>query len=879
MSRFTPLIRQYLSIKNRYKDAILFFRMGDFYEMFFDDAKMASRELDIALTSRDKNKKEAVPMCGVPYHSAATYINRLLEKGYKVAICEQMEDPSTAKDLVRREVVRILSPGMVIDPENIPDSRNNYIMAIHKNQKGVGIAFLDITTGDFKTSQLQSIEDALNEIFTIMPKEVILPYAEKNGGISAKIEKLFRNITITFLEDWLFEKEFCLETLKDHFNIAAVEGLGISKAPAAISAAGALLHYVKDTQRSHLPHVRSIRAYQKSDFVQMDESTQRNLELFETLAGGTEKGTLLDILDFTATAMGARTLREWIKRPLLEIDEIKMRLDAVEELISKRKEREDIRTILKEVRDLERIVGKISLNNAAPRDLFSLKISAGRIPGILTTLKNFRSPLLKEIASASDLSEVHKILDESIKDDPPASLSEGDIIKEGFNKELDELRKIIHQGRRWIAELEQEEKKRTGIQNLKIGYNRVFGYYIEVTKSQISKVPDDYERKQTLVGGERFTSSKLKEYETRILGAEERLAKLEKTVFEEICREISGWAPEILETARKLAYLDVLACFATAAELNDYTKPVITDEKIIRIKEGRHPVIEKMNLEERFVPNDIFLDSFENKMIILTGPNMAGKSTAMRQVALIVLMAQAGSFVPARRAEIGIVDKIFVRAGAVDYLGKGMSTFMVEMVETASILNSATERSLIILDEIGRGTSTYDGISIAWAVAEYIYDTFREGPRTIFATHYHELTELAANKPGIKNFNVAVREKGDQITFIRKLQPGGTSKSYGIQVAKLAGMPAEVVDRAFEILGNLQKNTPVEPEKEKKPAKKTKKNTIQLELFDQKDELEEKLLKLDINNITPLAALNILSELKQIAQNNHGRRRRPRAKL
>lgn len=875
MRKSGSLFNQYKKIKEQYSDAILFFRIGDFYEMFFDDARIASAILEIALTSRDRDSENPIPMCGVPYHAAAAYIARLVNQGHRVAICEQVEDPQEARGIVRREVVRVVTPGLMIDPENLEALKNNYLMAIF-GIGPVGLAYIDISTGEFRLTELGDVSEIRAEVSRIDPKEVVLPRSlQPKEGEGSRADVWAASLDgrmVTYLDDWIFDEEHARMILRDQFQTVTLEGFGVETFHQGIIAAGALLHYVRETQRSRLEHVDRLLPYRSENYMLLDDSSKRNLEIFTTFMGGTGKGTLLEVLDCTITAMGGRMLRSWLNWPMVDRNAIESRLNAVEELVQNGITLSDIRSSMRGVRDLERITGKIVMRSANPRDLIALRQSLRQLPIIKKIMQSSRAELLAEAAALDSLTDIEDLLSKALMDEPPPSIREGGVIREGYHPFLDELRSAAHEGKGGIARMEASERERTKIHNLRVGYNRVFGYYIEVTHSHINKVPDDYVRKQTLANAERYINQELKEYETRVLGAEERMIELEQRLFDQIIEQVAHQASRLRATAGLLARLDALAALADVASRNRYVRPSLREDDVIEVVEGRHPVIERMNLEEPFVPNDIRLDCQENQLLIITGPNMAGKSTLMRQVALIVLMAQAGSFVPAERADIGIVDRIFTRIGATDYLARGLSTFMVEMVETANILNNATGRSLILLDEIGRGTSTFDGLSIAWAVAEYLHDMGTIGPRVLFATHYHELTDLSRTKDRVKNFNIAVREWEDRIIFLRKIQPGSTSRSYGIQVARLAGLPREVIARAREILANLE-GEELDGEGAprlaiRKNMQKAGKHPVQLQLFSRKDyhPVIHELKTLDINRLTPIQAINLLERLCRMAR-------------
>ncbi len=857
------MINQYLRIKSQYPDSILFFRMGDFYEMFFEDAQVASKELDIALTSRDKGRKDSIPLCGVPHFTAETYISRLLQKGYKVALCDQVEDPKQVKGIVKREVVRVFTPGLTMDAIHLGTGENNYLMGFCAEGEVFGLAFLEISTGELKACQVSGFEPFLNEAHRNEPKEILSLHRFQEHPCFAGFKKSFENGLINFLEDSKFDSfrplnEARGDSIPREFPLAAI-------------ATEMVLLYAEENQKRPLSHIRSITFYQVQDYMVIDEVTKRNLEMTQTLFDQSKKGSLFWVLDETMTAMGSRKLKQWLNYPLMDIVEIERRLEGVSELKEKKIERKRVREPLKGVQDIERLASRIFLGHANARDLVGLKNSLRYLPDLKILLQAFTSSLIKGVAQEIDGFEaLFQLLESAIVENPPLALKEGGIIKSHFNKELDDLREIGREGKKWIIQLEAEERKRTRISSLKIRYNQVFGYYIEVTKSNLHLVPDHYIRRQTLVNAERFITPELKEFETKVLGAEETICQLEYRLFEEIQKKVSEETPGLQKTASAVAVIDVLGSMAEVADRNDYCRPLIDEGEEILIQDGRHPVLERMSLSERFVPNDTILDHQENQILIITGPNMAGKSTYLRQVAIIILMAQMGSFVPASEARIGLVDRIFTRIGALDNIMRGQSTFMVEMMETARILQQATSRSFVVLDEVGRGTSTFDGLSIAWAVVEHLHDHPLLRPRTIFATHYHELTELALTKERVKNYNVAVREWGGEIIFLRKVVEGGTNRSYGIQVARLAGLPAKVIDRAKEILSNLERgefdSMGLPKIAKSKVATSKPKIPIQPSLFSQPDPIRSELKKIDPDQMTPIEALHILNELKKKAE-------------
>jgi len=869
MRPHTPAIKQYLQIKSQYPDAILFFRMGDFYEMFFEDARIGSKELDIALTSRDKGHKDGVPLCGVPYHAAESYIAKLLQKGYKVALCEQVEDPKLAKGIVKREVVRVFTPGLLTDTVYLGTGDSNYLMGFCAEGEVFGLAFIEISTGEFRASQTSGLEPFLNEAFRNEPKEILTSKRFQEHPCFERFRKAFENGMITYLEDSKFETLHTFKEIKDQFPL---EGEEIARnAPLAALAAEMVLRYAEGSQKNPLSHIRSLLFYQIQDFMAIDDTTKRNLELTQSLSGQGKKGSLFWVLDETMTTMGSRTLRQWLHYPLMDVRKINRRLEGVSELKEKKIERKELREALKEIQDVERLTSRIYLGHANARDLLGLKKSLLNLPELKRVLQKFEAPLIRDLSSEiEEFQDLFQLLESSIVEDPPLILREGGIIKSNYDKELDELRAMSREGKGWILKLEEEERKKTGIPSLKIRYNQVFGYYIEVTRSHFHLVPDRYTRKQTLVNAERFITPELKEFETKVLGAEEAICQLEYRLFEGVRKRVAEATPRLQKTASAVATLDILASLAEVADRYDYIRPGMDEGDAIVIRDGRHPVLERMALQERFVPNDAELDTSGHQILIITGPNMAGKSTYLRQVALIILMAQVGSFVPAREAQIGAVDRIFTRIGASDNIVMGQSTFMVEMMETARILNQATSKSVVVLDEIGRGTSTFDGLSIAWAVAEHLHDSHPSlRPKTLFATHYHELTELALTKERVKNYNVAVREWGGEIIFLRKIVEGETNRSYGIQVARLAGLPEKVIDRAREILSNLEKGEldargMPRLATTRKPVTKPQ-GSVQLSLFAQPDPLRSELKRLKIEQLTPIDALNLLNELKKKA--------------
>ena len=862
------MMRQYFHIKGQYPDAILFFRLGDFYEMFFEDAEVASRELDLTLTSRNKNSPDRVPLCGVPYHAASGYISRLISKGYKVAICDQVEDPRQAKGIVRREVTRVVTPGLVLEAENLEADHNNFLLCLAPPdpQEGnrYGLAYVDISTGDFRIAETEDFSTMEDEILRIDAREVLLP---DNLDRKETLEPIYGGRQPPLWNPWAsshFSFDSACAMLEKQFGPERIQQMIADGSRKALCAAGALLGYLHETQKQLPGHLHGITRYDIQDYMILDDSALRNLEIVQTWMDRSKKNSLLGVMDLTQTAMGARLLRRWVQYPLLQAAGIQRRLDAVDELTSREIERVALRDTLKEVQDLERLNSRISLGIANPRDLVSLRESLARLPKIHGRLEALGAEALQDVRRRIDpMEDVVGLLDRALQDEPPVTVREGGIFREGYNAELDDLKAASRDGKRWIAALEAEERERTGIGSLKVRYTRVFGYYIEVTKANLASVPEDYDRKQTLANAERFTTPALKEYEQKVVGAEDRAQNLEYDLFQEVRSRVAEQSLRIRTTAQSVAEMDVFACLAEVAVRNNYTRPEISMTDELVVWEGRHPVIEQMSLEERFVPNDAYMDGKNNRMVIITGPNMAGKSTYMRQLALIVLMAQMGSFVPAGSARVGLVDRIFTRVGAMDNLVRGQSTFMVEMKEAAHILEKATPRSLILLDEVGRGTSTFDGVSIAWAIAEFI--DHQVHARTLFATHYHELAELAGLYPTIKNCHVSVKEWGDNILFLRKVMEGSSSHSYGIQVARLAGVPARVIQRAREILENLESGQwddagqPRLAPSQKAPGQHEEE---QPSLFPAAHPIAEDILGLNLHDMTPLEALNKLQELQ-----------------
>lgn len=863
MSQMTPMLRQFLNIKTGYPDSILFFRMGDFYEMFFDDAETASRILGITLTSRGSYNGKKVPMCGVPHHSSRSYIAKLIEKGFKVAICDQVEDPKKSKGIVKREVVRVVTPGSVIEDGDV-DSKANLFMASLTGREGLyGLAHLDLSTGEFRVTEIEKWREMLDELGRIGPAELLIL---ENDNLTSRKDLL--SFRVELLKRDEFREEAAEKLLKEQFGAKSLVGFGCDGMEQGVVAAGAIVHYLQRTQKGNPGHIKEITSYRLGHFMFLDQPTVWNLELFKTMRRQSTRGSLFQILDRSITPMGSRLLKRWIGYPLVDIKKIRNRLAAVSSFKENRIFREEVREQLKGIYDLERLNGRVSLGRANARDLVALKLSIHRLPAIKRNLVNSNSRLLSDIAAKLDtLQDIARIIEKGICDDPPVSLKDGGLIREGYHQELDQLITLTRDGKAWIAELAISEQKKTGISNLKIGFNRVFGYYIEVTRANLHLVPAEYIRKQTLVNGERYVTESLKEYEERVLGAEERRVELEYEIFEQIRVSVAKENQRIKETAGYIGEIDAVAGLAETAELNNYVCPEVNDGEAIEIVDGRHPVIEETVKDEDFIPNDVHLDGKEQQFLIITGPNMAGKSTILRQVALTVLMAQMGSFVPASNASIGVVDRIFTRIGASDDLTRGQSTFMVEMDETANILRHATSKSLVILDEIGRGTSTYDGLSIAWAVAEALHDRDNKGVRTLFATHYHELTELLTTRQKVKNFNIAVKEWDDKIIFLRKLVPGGTSRSYGIEVARIAGIPEDVIRRAKEILENLEGEDLDElgrPRLAQSRLKGNQEDGSQLNLFAGQDQRLSKWIEgLDLSSMTPLEALMELDKMKK----------------
>ena len=869
----SPMMQEYCKTKEEYKDCILFYRLGDFYEMFFDDALLVSKELELTLTGKDCGLEERAPMCGIPFHAADTYINRLIERGHKVAICEQVEDPKKAKGLVKRAVIRVVTPGTTLDATSLDESKNNYLMSIVSIADRFGCAIADITTGDCFLTEVPNSQKLVDEINKFSPAEIICNDSFFMSGVDTDDLKERLGICIFSLDAWYFDDDTCRKELREHFHVTNLEGLGISDYDSGIIAAGALFLYLKETQKTALSQMTTIRPYTAERYMLIDSSSRRNLELVETLREKQKRGSLLWVLDKTKTAMGARTLRSFVEQPLIDAEEINRRLEALEELNEKPMLRDEIREYLNPVYDLERLVSRISFKSANPRDMVAFASSLEMIPYIKQVLKDFQAPILKEIYEDMDsLEDITDLIKRAIVDEPPLAQKDGGIIREGFNEDVDKFRSARTDGKKWLTELETKERERTGIKSLKIKYNRVFGYALEVTNTFKELVPENYIRKQTLANAERYITEELKNLENMILGAEDKLYALEYELFSNVRDKVGQEVIRIQRTAKAIAGLDVFASLALVAERNHYVRPKVNEGGIIDIKGGRHPVVEQMIDNDMFIANDTYLDNTKKRVSIITGPNMAGKSTYMRQTALIVLMAQIGSFVPADKAVVGIVDRIFTRVGASDDLASGQSTFMVEMTEVANILRNATAKSLLILDEIGRGTSTFDGLAIAWAVIEHISNTKLCGAKTLFATHYHELTELEGKLSGVTNYCIAVKEKGDDIVFLRKIVKGGADKSYGIQVAKLAGVPDSVINRAKELVEELSDADITAAVKDLASPKKKPKvemDMAQMSLFDtvQDNDIIEELKGIDIGNLTPMEALNTLYNLQNKIKN------------
>ncbi|MDH4098995.1 MAG: DNA mismatch repair protein MutS [Nitrospirota bacterium] len=874
MADETPLMRQYNEIKARYQDAILFFRMGDFYEMFGDDAVRAAKILEIALTARNKGKGDETPLCGVPYHAADGYLAKLVRQGFKVAICEQVEDPRLAKGIVKREVIRVVTPGTVLSPDLLNANDNNYLVSVSPFQDRIGLAFVDLSTGDIFVSRVSSdpsFSTLRDEIGRFAPTEAILPSRLESSPLAEMLREMIRSVIP--VEDRAFDTTRSEKVLTEYYGVASLDGFGCRDINEAVSAAGATVYYLRENQKSAVDNLKELRVVFPEEFMVIDVASQRNLELIRTVEGD-RKGSLLHVLDHSITAMGSRLLKDWLLRPLRNVDAVVARQDGVTELREQLQLRHAVRELLEKVYDLERIISRISLGATGPKDMVALRESLRQLPPMGEAISGTTSNILSEVARSWDNAEdIHSLLQEAIEDNPPFSLKDGGVIRRGYHAELDEYRRLSTEGKDIIASIETRERERTGIASLKVRYNKVFGYYIEITKANLASVPDDYIRKQTLVNAERFITPELKEYEEKVLHAHDRMVELESTLFQQVREKVAAETRRIQWIAEKVALLDVLSALAETAHRNNYTRPEVLEGNDITIIEGRHPVVEQLAGGNRFVPNDLMLDDENNRILIITGPNMAGKSTYMRQCALICIMAQMGSFVPAQEAKISLLDRIFTRVGAADFMARGQSTFMVEMSETANILHNATAKSLIILDEVGRGTSTFDGLSIAWAVVEYLHEQ-KSGARVLFATHYHELTELALTLSGVKNVSVAVKEWNEEIIFLRKIIDGGADRSYGIQVARLAGLPAQVIERSKEILSNLEGkelNEIGEPKIAATSHPAQRHDVPQLDLFTvQPDPVIKELLGVDLLNMTPLQAMNTLFELHKKAQSTRG---------
>jgi DNA mismatch repair protein MutS len=860
------MMEQYFSVKEEYPDAVLLFRMGDFYETFYDDAVTASKVLGIALTSRSREGEKRIPLAGVPHHAVDTYVARLVRAGHKVAICDQVEDPKEAKGLVKRKVVEVITPGTVTSSLLLADKENNYLVAIVCEAEDWGVARADLSTGEFAVSQMNA-RDLIEEIAKIRPSEILFPRDSLDDETCARIRQVLADVTLTDLDPWLFLRDSASAVLRDHFRVSSLEGFGCEDMPLATGAAGAVITYLRQTQKRLLPHISRLSSYRKTLFMEIDEASLANLEILRPLNPQDADASLVGVLDRTLTPMGGRTIRAWVRNPLMTREEITMRHEAVDDLVTDEIMRKDLRSIFRQISDLERLIARVCTEKAGPRDLVAIKDSLSLMPGLRKIVSGSNSRILSNTpGDMPEMADIVEMITDCIEEDAPALFKSGTVVREGFDGKLDDLRLASRDAKRWILNLQTEERERTGIPSLKVGYNKVFGYYIEVSKSNLKNVPEDYIRKQTLVGGERFVTQDLKSKEAEILQAEERASALEEEIFRDLRTHVAGRTGSVQDVARMIAELDVLASFAEAARDKDYVKPEMTDEIRIEIRDGRHPVVESFLGDEQFVPNDVALDR-DRQILVITGPNMAGKSTYLRQVALTVIMAQVGSFVPASSAKIGIVDKIFTRIGATDRVARGQSTFLVEMIETANILNNATERSLVLLDEVGRGTSTFDGLSIAWAVVEYLHDQDKTCPMTLFATHYHELTDLAGILSRVRNFNVLVKEYGDRIIFLRKIVEGGSDRSYGIQVARLAGLPERVIERAKEILSNLEEDEygigdiPRIARGEHSPVS----GDIQLSLWESEREITRRLMSLDVDGMTPLQALQEIASLRRLA--------------
>lgn len=867
MAKVTPMMQQYFEIKNKYRHCLLFFRLGDFYEMFFEDAKIGSKELGLTLTGKDWGQNERAPMCGVPFHSADSYIDKLVQKGYRVAICEQVEDPKMAKGLVKRDVIRIVTPGTVIDKDVLDENKNNYIMSIYGDANGYALAVCDVTTGEFQTAEFASAnaeEKLCDESARFNPAEIIVNEMFSKTECADKISKLL-NIKFNVADNISFSYRSAVKSICKHFGTMGIEGLGLDGKMFSACASGGLLDYLYETQKNKLEHINKIKIYSANDFMLLDANTRRNLELTETMREKNRRGSLLWVIDKTKTAMGARLLRKWVEQPLISSEDINKRLDSVGELKDDFFTREEIKEVLQTMHDFERIMSRVVYKTANAKELVALKDSLENLPRLKSIINKCKSEYIKEIFNELDtLDDVFSLIDKSINDDPPFSVREGGMIKQGCSNEIDTLFQAKLKGSEWIKELESNEREKTGIKTLKINFNRVFGYYIEVSKSYINQVPDGYTRKQTLANSERYTTDELNKLAELILGSDEKLVQLEYDTFCQIRESVASQVDRIQFTAYIVALVDSIQSLADVAQTQNYVKPTVNDGDILEIKDGRHPSVEKM-MADSFISNDVHLDNEDNRLLIITGPNMAGKSTYMRQTAIITLLAQIGSFVPASSAIIGVCDRIFTRVGASDDLASGQSTFMVEMNEVANILNNATKNSLLILDEIGRGTSTFDGLSIAWAVMEYIADKKQIGAKTLFATHYHELTELEGKLPGVKNYCITVQEQGEDIIFLRKIKRGGADHSYGVQVARLAGLPQKVIKRANAILKKL--NAADIAKKTKKLAVEAKEaaeeTATQVDMFNMKEtQIIDEINKIDVMSLTPIQALQTLFDLQ-----------------
>ncbi len=879
MSEVTPMMQQYLKTKEGYPDCILFYRLGDFYEMFFEDAKIVSKELELTLTGKSCGLKERAPMCGIPYHSVDGYLNRLVKKGYKVAVCEQMEDPKLTRGLVKREVIRIVTPGTTTDMQALDESKNNYIVSVAYLAGRYGLSIADVTTGAYYVTEAETEQKLMDEILKYAPSEIVCNEAFYMSGVDVESIHDRLSVRVASLDAWYFTQEMTENTLLSHFHVNSLEGLGLKDFPCGAIAAGALLKYLYETQKNSLDHMTTLRPYTTGMFMVIDSATRRNLELVETIREKQKRGSLLWVLDKTKTAMGARLLRSYVEQPCVRREDIEARYDAIEELNGNIIDREELREYLNQIHDLERLMTRVTYQTASPRDLLALCGSVKMLTPIKQVLADFHCGLLATVQEEIDpLEDIYELIENSILEDAPISIRDGGIIKTGYNKDIDKLRKASTDGKGWLAQMEEKEREKTGIKNLKIKYNKVFGYYLEVTNSYKNLVPDTYMRKQTLANAERYITPELKEMEDTILGAQDKLSALEYELYCEIRGKIAAEVVRIQKSAKAAAMLDVFVSLAVVAEENQYCRPKLNEDGKIDIKDGRHPVVEKMINNGQFITNDTYLDNAKKRISIITGPNMAGKSTYMRQTALIVMMAQMGSFVPAKSANIGIVDRVFTRVGASDDLAGGQSTFMVEMNEVANILRSATSDSLLILDEIGRGTSTFDGLSIAWAVVEHISNPKLLGAKTLFATHYHELTELEGKLDNVNNYCIAVKEKGDDIVFLRKIVKGGADKSYGIQVARLAGVPESVIRRAKEIVEELSANDITEIARNltvhtgSKKSGRQRPDEVDLEqmsLFDtvKNDDIIEELRSIDVNGMTPVEAMIKLNELHNKVKN------------